>query len=296
MNETADLPTAPPPDPDTRTPKLKAPPGTCDTHCHVFGPAAKYGFAPVRRYTPPDCLLADYLRMARTIGVERTVLVNASGHGTDNRPTLDAIAEAGTNFRGVAIVDADVTEAELTRLHEGGMRGLRMNTLGSSGGVSIEHMETLAERTADLGWLVELHLRGGDELLGIIPRLRRLKCNFVIDHFGGTRGGQGAGHPAFRALLDLMRDSDLGWVKLASFYRLSDDGSQDWADMVALARALIEARPDRLIWGSNWPHPNHHKKMPNDGDLLDAMAEWTADEDIRRQILADNPARLFGFE
>ncbi len=297
MTDTAVTPPpCPPPDPDTKTPKLKAPPGACDTHCHVFGPAAKYGFAPVRRYTPPDCVLEDYLLMARTIGIERTVLVNASCHGTDNRPTLDAIAQAGDNFRGVAVVAEDVNEAELARLHDGGMRGLRLNTRSSSGGVGTEHLETLAARIKDMGWAVEVHVHGADQLAAMLPRLGKLRINYIIDHFGGTRAGQGVDCSAFQALLALLRDSDLAWVKLASFYRLSDNGSEDWADMAPLAHALIEARPDRLIWGSNWPHPSYHKTMPDEGDLLDAIGDWTSDEDIQRMILSHNPAQLFGFD
>lgn len=295
MNRTggaAELPTVQPPDPNTRAPKLKAPPGACDTHCHVFGPAAKFPFAAMRRYTPRDCLVEDYRRMAATIGFERAVLVQASAHGTDNRATLDAIARAGAGFRGVAIVDSGVTDHELERLHAGGMRGVRMNTIGGAG-VGIEHLDTLARRVHGLGWAVELHLKSADELVDLAPTLAALPVPYIIDHFGRVRGGQGVGNPGFQALLRLIRDDDKCWVKLASFYRLSDEGPPDYADMIPIARALIEARPNRLIWGSNWPHPNHQGRMPNDGDLFDKLADWAPDPETRRMILVDNPTALF---
>jgi predicted TIM-barrel fold metal-dependent hydrolase len=289
---TAQPPPARPPDPDTRTPALKAPSGACDTHCHVFGPAVRYPFAGVRRYTPPDCPIEDYLAMAGTVGLERAVLVQASAHGTDNRVTLDAIARTGGRFRGVAIVDSSVSDGELERLHRGGMRGARMNTMGG-GGVGIEHMDTLARRVSDLGWAIELHLRNADELVDLAPRLSALPGPCIIDHFGRVRGGQGVDNAGFQALLRLIRDDDKCWVKLASFYRLSDSGPPDYADMTPIARALIGARPDRLIWGSNWPHPSHQGEMPNDGDLFDKLAEWAPEAEIRRQILVDNPTALF---
>lgn len=227
--------------------------------------------------------------------MERAVIVQASIQGTDNSPTLDAIARAGGRFRGIGVVGPDVTERELRRLHDGGIRGVRMTTL-IRGGVGPEHMEALARRIAELGWLVEVHLGSAGELVALAPRLAALGVPYLIDHFGRVRGGEGLGDPGFQALLRLLRDDDKCWVKLASFYRLSDSGPPDYADMAPLAEALIATRPNRLVWGSNWPHPMHEGAMPNDGDLLDLVAEWAPDAAVRRMILADNPATLFGFD
>ncbi len=283
------------PNPDTKAPRRPTSAGACDTHAHVFGPAAKYPYPPERSYTPPDCPLDDYIRMRDVLGLTRTVIVQASIQGTDNAPTLDAIAEGGNGFRGVAVVAPDIGEAELRRLHDGGMRGVRMTTL-VRGGVGPEHMEALADRIRDLGWLIEVHLTEAGELIDLAPRLRALGVPCLIDHFGRVRGSEGPGHPGFRALLALLGETDDCWVKLASWYRLSDAGAPDYADMRPLAEALIETRPDRLVWGSNWPHPAHDGEMPNDGDLLDLLADWTPDDAVRHRILVDNPARLFGFD
>lgn len=289
------IPTCQGPDPDTRKPELIAPPGACDTHAHVFGPESKYPYPEERGYTPPDCPLEDYLRMMDTIGFERAVLVHPSVYGPDNTPTLDAIAEMGDRFRGIAVVRSDITDRELEDLHERGMRGVRMTTF-VKGGTGVEHIETLAHRIKDLGWLVELHLGNIDELVELAPRLRTLPIPYLIDHFGRIRGGQGVGNPGFQALLRLLNEDETCWVKLCSYYRLSDAGPPDYADMTPPAKALIEACPDRIVWGSNWPHVSFEGPMPNDGDLLDLLLEWAPEAATRRAILADNPARLFGFD
>jgi predicted TIM-barrel fold metal-dependent hydrolase len=277
MSETTASPIPPsiaPPEPNTRKPRLAAPPGACDTHCHIFGPVAKFPFAEKRRYTPDDRLVTEYRRMAGTLGFERAVLVQSSAHGTDNRAMLHAIAEGGENFRGIAIVDSGVSDRALEEMHEAGIRGVRMNTLGGGVGVGIEHLEPLAAKAAELGWSVSLHLGNIDEMAALAPRLKALSAPFIIDHFGRIRGGQGIGNAGFQALLRLIAEVDNCWVKLASFYRLSDAGPPAYADMTPIARALIEARPDRLVWGSNWPHPNYRGAMPNDGDLFDILKDW----------------------
>ena len=288
-------PLCPGPDPKTRAPRHPTPAGACDTHAHVFGPAARYPYPPERSYTPPDCPLDDYLAMRDVLGLTRAVIVQASIQGTDNAATLDAIKRGGDGFRGVAVVAPDIGEAELRGLHDGGMRGARMTTL-VRGGVGPEHVEALAGRIGDLGWLIEVHLTEASELIDLAPRFRALPVPCLIDHFGRVRGAEGPDHPGFEALLGLLRETDNCWVKLASWYRLSDSGPPGHADMRPLAEALIEARPDRLVWGSNWPHPAHDGDMPNDGDLLDQLADWVPDDTIRRRILVDNPARLFGFD
>ena len=281
------------PDPDTKAPRTPPPPLSCDTHAHVFGPAARYPFAEGRGYTPPDCPVETYARMLDTLGIERAVIVQGGAHGTDNRVTLDAIASMGERCRGVAVLEPTVIERELETLAAGGFRGLRLSTV-LKGGVGTEHLEVMAARARDLGWHVQLHLEAAEELVDLAPRLRRLAVPFVIDHLGRARGGGGTGQPGFQALLGLLKETDGCWVKIASWYRLSDRGSP-YADMRPLAEALIEARPDRILWGSNWPHPIFPGAMPNDGDLLDQFLQWAGDEATAKTILVDNPARLYGF-
>ena len=288
-------PTCKGPDPNPAPPKFKMPPGACDTHAHIFGPQSKYPYAADRGYTPPDALVPDYLRLLQVLGVERGVVVHASMQGADNLSTLDALAELGENFRGVAVVRPDVERAELRRLHDGGMRGARMTTF-VAGGTGVERIETLARRIADFGWLSELHLGNVDEITGIAPVLRRLPTPYLIDHLGRVRGDQGVGNEGFRTLLRLLEEDEKCWVKLCSFYRLSRSGPPDYADMAPMARALIAACPERLVWGSNWPHPDVGGRMPNDGSLIDVFDDWCADAAARNRILADNPGRLFGFD
>ena len=233
--------------------------------------------------------------MLAVLGIERGIIVHASMQGADNQPTLNALAQLGGNFRGIAVVRPDVSRNELRRLTEGGMRGARMTTF-VAGGTGLDHVERLVKRIADFGWLAELHLGNVDELVALSPLLNRLPTPYLIDHFGRVRGEQGIHSPGFQALLRLLGKDEKCWVKLCSFYRLSSSGPPGYADMAPLAKSLIAACPDRLVWGSNWPHPGVEGLMPNDGDLLDQLMAWAPEAATRRAILSDNPARLFGFD
>lgn len=284
-----------PPDPNTRTPAIKAPPGACDTHCHVYGRVDDYPPSPTRRYDAAFCPLEDHQKMLGALGVERAVLVQASCYGFDNSAMLDAVTAMAGRYRGIAVVKPDVAENELERLHAGGVRGVRMSTLPKSP-VGPEHMEILAERIRPFGWLIQLHLDKGDHLVEIADRLPALQVPVLLDHFGRTRGNEGTASAGFQTLLRLLGETENCWGKLCSFYRLSDAGPPGYGDMEAPTRALVEAHPDRLVWGTNWPHPNHKPAMPNDGDLFDILFGWIDDADTRQAVLADNPARLFGFE
>ncbi len=260
----------------------------------MFGPASKFPYAAGRGYTPPDCPVESYIRMLDTLGIERAVIVHGSAHGSDNRVTLDGIAAMGERCRGVAVIEPDTSDAALEALSRGGIRGVRLSTM-LKGGIGTEHLETLADRVGDLGWHIVLHVDKVAEFAELEPRLRRLKVDFLIDHLGRVRGGEGIGQPGFQALLRLLTDTDRCWVKLSSWYRLSDRGPP-YDDMRPIAEALIAARPDRVLWGSNWPHPILWQGvMPNDGDLLDQFMAWAGDAATRTQILVDNPARLYGF-
>ena len=279
------------PDPEPRAPRFDVPVGACDCHAHVLGPPEIYPYVADRSYTPPPASLEAYKLLHRVLGIDRAVIVQPSVHGTDNQVTLDAIAGYGPNARGVAVVDASVGERELIRLNDGGIRGLRLNVL-FGGGVGIDALEPLAERIADMGWHIQLLLDARD-LVELAPRLRRLPVPAVVDHMGHMKISSGIDHPGFQTLVDLVRDG-ICWVKLSGNYRISAEGPP-YSDAIPFARALIEAGPERMVWGTDWPHPALNEFMPNDGDLLDALDDYAPDPDLKRAILVDNPARLYGF-
>ena len=285
----------PGPDHDIRTPKAAPPPGACDTQAHVFGPAARFPYAEGRGYTPPDCPIESYLRLLDTLGLDRGVIVHGSAHGSDNRATLHGIATAPDRLRGVAVVEPTIADGELEAMARGGIRGIRLSTM-LKGAFGTELLETMADRIKGLGWHIVIHLNEVAEIVELEPRLRRLPVDVVIDHLGRVRGADGTGHPGFQALLSLLRDTGNVWAKLSSWYRLSDLGPP-YDDMTPLATALIEARADRIVWGSNWPHPIlWDAPMPNDGDLFDQFMSWAGDDTAREQILVRNPAVLYGFD
>jgi 2-pyrone-4,6-dicarboxylate lactonase len=278
------------PDPNPITPCYVAPPGACDAHCHIFGPEARFPYSPTRRYTPPDAPKEMLASLHRQLGLSRAVLVQASCHGTDNRAMLDAIASSHGAWRGVAMVDATVTDAELETLHAGGVRGVRFNFVQHLGGApdlaTVDHM---LRRVGSLGWHVVLHLDAQD-IATYRTFLDRLRVPFVIDHMGRVKAALGLDQQPFRLLLDLMK-SELAWVKVSGPERISTAG-KPFHDAVPFARALVEAAPDRTLWGSDFPHPNV-KVMPNDGELLDLFAKVTDDDGLRHRVLVDNPTRLY---
>jgi predicted TIM-barrel fold metal-dependent hydrolase len=285
-----------PPPQAARKPRHTLPAGTTDCHCHVFEDPSRYPLAPGRSYTPPLCTVDDYVAMCHTLGIERTVQVNASVYGFDNSVTLDLIAKLGQDkARGVAGVSPDATDAELARLHEGGMRGARLSTLVKGYG-GTDAIEAIAAKIKPFGWHLQLHVGQSAELAALEPRLMNLGVPLVFDHLGSTRGGEGVGAPGFQAMLRVLKGREDAWVKISSWYRRSDGGMPDYADMKPLAQALVAARPDRCVWGSNWPHPGCDVAMPNDGDLIDLFCEWVPDPAVRRGVLVTNPARLYGFE
>lgn len=287
-------PKSPLPDLNTRTPAIGVPEGACDTHAHIFGPMDRYPPKETRRYDPPDCNIDRYRTMLSALGIDRAVMVQSSAYGTDNRALLDGIASAGDNFRGIALVTPDIDAAELRRLHAGGIRGIRASTLPNAP-TGTEHMALLAKKITDLGWAFLVHLQHISELPRLTPILPELPVPCVIDNCGRIRGDDGVDDENFQALLRMFDRNKNCWVKLCSFYRLSDAGPPDYEDMASYVRAFVETCPDRLIWGTNWPHPHSPVAIPNDGDLFDVLFRWIGDDAVRRKILVDNPAKLFGF-
>jgi predicted TIM-barrel fold metal-dependent hydrolase len=291
------IPGCPPPL-DPTPPKIPLPPKACDTHAHVFGPAAQFAYADDRSYTPPDAPLAKYLAMLDTLGFTRGVLVQGSAHGRDNAAMLDAVAREPERLRGVAVADAATPEKELRRWHTLGVRGLRFNhffrggQLHYRGGVPLDDARALAPVMRELGWHLQLWIDVKD-LDGTIPILQILGLTVVIDHMGRTEASAGASAPGFQRLLRLVADGGC-WVKLSGAHRISRK-APDYPDARPFLEALVRANPDRLVWGGDWPHPRMDEAMPDAGHLLDLFQEWTPDAETRRRILVDNPARLYGF-
>jgi 2-pyrone-4,6-dicarboxylate lactonase len=284
--------TIPPPHPHPAKPKYVLPAGACDAHCHVFGPAAKFPYAPDRAYTPPDAPVEQLRRLHAHLGISRAVIVHASCHGTDMRVTLDAIASSNGNYRGVAMVGADVTDSELERLHAGGIRGVRFNFVSHLGGApDLALFDSMLGRVGDLGWHIVLHL-DAEDIITYADRIKRIRVPFVIDHMGRVKAERGLEQKPFRMLLDLMRN-ELAWVKVSGAERVSS-GGKPFRDALPFAAALIEAAPDRVLWGTDWPHPNV-AEMPDDGELVDLFFDFTKDAACQHKLLVDNPARLYGF-
>jgi predicted TIM-barrel fold metal-dependent hydrolase len=282
----------PGPDRNTRRPAFAMPRGACDCHVHVFGPAAIYPFSPARSYTPEDCTLDDLQTMHAAIGIDRVVIVHGGAHGTDNTVTLAALDRKPDTLRGVAVIPSGLPRTTIEDMHRRGMRGCRMSTV-VSGGASFAHLRQLSEETLDLGWHLVLHFNRSSELVDVEQMLKEVRSPFVLDHLARITGDEGVDSPAFATLMRLL-DTDRCWVKLASLYRLS---SQPYPhrDMLPMIERVVAERPDRILWGSNWPHPICTVPMPNDGDLVDLIPLWFPDERTQRLVLVDNPAKLYGF-
>jgi 2-pyrone-4,6-dicarboxylate lactonase len=277
------------PQANTRRPKLAAPPGACDTHLHVYGPPHIYPLAPERNYDPdPHSTLDDYLKVHRVLGLERAVIVTGSANGTRNQVTMDALAIMNGSFKALALLDPFITDAELVRLKECGFTGFRIKNDGK-GGLSFDDSRKMAERVRDLGWHVEFMSQSLAETVDAVPLLKRLMLPYVFaqpnDH----------SHVKFKELLRVLREEEYAWINLYSFYQRSQEGPPHYSDMLPIVGALVQARADRVIWGSNWPHAGISVPTPNDADLLDFLLAAVPEEKDRRLILADNPGRLYGW-
>ncbi|MDW8313751.1 MAG: amidohydrolase family protein [Rhodovarius sp.] len=274
-----------------RRPAFRPPPGACDAHVHIWGPYARFPLSPRAPYRPPERTAADLAALHERLGIDRAVIVQTTVYGADNRAMLEAIAGSGGRWRGVALVDENTTEADLRALHEGGVRGVRFGFLRHLGGVpDLSLLRRTAERIGPMGWHLVLHM-DAPALLAFEDLLWSLPCPAVIDHMGRVPAEQGLDQPAFRLLLRLVKEGGF-WVKISGADRISAAGPP-FRDAIPFARALIEAAPERVIWGSDWPHPNV-RWHPDEADLLDLLPAC-ADAATLRRVLVDNPARLYGF-
>jgi predicted TIM-barrel fold metal-dependent hydrolase len=282
-----------PPDPNTRKPKFKPPALACDAHCHIFGPAAKFPYAADAPYWPPDAPFEDLQKLHKTLGIERAVIVHASCHGADMRVTLDGIARAQGQYRGTAIIDETYGEREFQKMHDGGIRGVRFNFVRHLGGrPDMAFFQRTVERVKAMGWHLILHLDAVD-LVEFSDLFKKIPVPMVIDHMGRVKAGDGLDQQPFKVLLEWMKN-DKFWVKICGAERVSSMGPP-FTDALPFAQQLIAAAPERILWGTDWPHPNVGKHMPNDGDLVDLFAQMAPEPALQQKILVDNPARLYGF-
>ena len=280
-------------------PDFKSPPGGCDAHFHVFGPAGRYPFNQADlRYAPPLAPIEDFLAIAKKLGTERFVFVQPSAYGRDNRCMLDAMRELGTNCRGIVDIDENAPDAELERLHALGVRGVRINVPpvkpreAGFAAKLLPRIERLTGRCAEIGWQLDF-LTPGWLTSELMPTLGKLSVDFTIAHFGMFFAKDGVKQPGFQALLGLLRSGERHcWVKLTGVYRVSV--AKGFADAAPMASALIEAAPDRLIWGSDYPHLSFAGKVGSI-ELWNLLGKWAPDPATRRRILVDNPQALFKF-
>ncbi|HUG08182.1 MAG TPA: amidohydrolase family protein [Acidimicrobiia bacterium] len=289
------VPTIPAPKRDSHRPtRLTPPANACDAHCHIFGPAHRFPFAPNRTYTPPDSGLEELEELQRRLGLGRAVFVQATCHGTDNRAMLDALERGEGRYAGVAMIDDTHTNEDLEAMHRLGVRGIRFNFVAHLGGApDLSRFRRLVDRIAPLGWHVELHFDAKDlsrhtELLAGLP------VPFIIDHMARVQAADGIDQEPFRHLLDLIETNPRSWVKISGAERITADGKPPYDDVVPFAQAVVEVAPDRVLWGTDWPHPNVGH-MPDDGDLVDILADFVPDVTTRNRILVDNPTVLYDF-
>ncbi|MGH8623070.1 MAG: amidohydrolase family protein [Burkholderiales bacterium] len=274
----------------TGRPRTKAPANAADCHIHIYDPRLPQlaSRSPVANAAVPD-----YRLLQKRIGTTRVVVVQPRNHATNNQVTLDAVAQLGPDARGIAVLHPTITDAELKTLDAGGIRGIRFS-LGdpATAVVTLDMVEPLAKRVAALGWHVQLHMPG-DLIAENADLLRRLPSTIVIDHMGRLPPAIGLAHPAHKLVLGLI-EKGRTWVKLAGAYLNTQVGPPGYADATKIAQALVKAAPERLVWGSDWPHPSE-KEKPDDALLFDLLAEWAVDEKTRSRILVTNPEALYGF-
>jgi predicted TIM-barrel fold metal-dependent hydrolase len=273
-----------------RKPRFALPPGATDAHCHVFGPAQKFPYAPNRRYTPEDAPKEMLAALHAHLGIERAVIVQASCHGKDNAAMLDCIASDPQRYRGVAIVDDTFTDADYDTLHAGGVRGVRFNFVKHLGGAPDSAVfNRVMDRIKGRGWHVVLHLDAPD-IVPLTPMMRGLPLPFVIDHMGRMPARDGVDQPPLRALLELAKLPNC-WIKVCGAERIS---LPPYAGAVPIAHALVEAAPERVLWGTDFPHPNATHET-DEADLVDLVPQFAPQALAQRRLLVDNPARLYGF-
>lgn len=286
--------------PNPSKPRLSLPPGSVDAHCHVFGPGDEFPYAPERKYTPCDASKAQLFALRDHLGLARNVIVQATCHGADNRALVDALQAAGGAARGVATVRRDISDAQLQALHDAGVRGVRFNFVKRLVDFTPQdELMEIAQRIAPLGWHVVIYFEAAD-----LPELwdffTRLPTTVVVDHMGRPDVSQSVDGPEFGLFLRFMQEHGNVWSKVSCPERLSISGppalngeAAPYRDVVPFARRVVERFPDRVLWGTDWPHPNLKHHMPDDGLLVDFIAHIAPTPELQRKLLVDNPMRLY---
>jgi predicted TIM-barrel fold metal-dependent hydrolase len=276
--------------PDPAAPRFAVPPFACDAHCHVFGPAARFPYSAVRRYTPEDKPKEVLAQLHARLGLGRAVIVQASCHGTDNRAMVDALRHDPARYRGVAMIDDETPEAELRDMQDAGVRGIRFNFIKALGGApDMAILHRAADRVRGMGWHMVMQLQG-DGVTEMEPVIRALRMPVVIDHMGRVDPSLGTEGPAFQRLLALAREEWI-WIKLSGIERMT---TSPFTAALPFARALREATPDRVLWGTDFPHPNLTTPV-DEMELLNLLPSFAPTPEDRHRLLVDNPARLYGF-
>lgn len=273
-------------------PEYQVPTGAIDAHCHVFGPADKFPYHPKRKYTPCDASKEQLFELRDYLGFERNVIVQASCHGTDNAALLDALQTAGDLARGVAVVDPQISDDELASMHQAGVRAVRFNFVKRLvDATPKEVFLQLAAKVKKLGWHIVVYFEAPD-LEALIPFLKQLNTTIVVDHMGRPDVSKGTDHEDFQRFLNLLAENDNIWTKVSCPERLTQQ-APDYRDVVPFARTLVERFPDRVLWGTDWPHPNMKSHMPDDGKLVDVIPQIATTAELQQALLIDNPTRLY---
>ncbi|MBI4366971.1 MAG: amidohydrolase family protein [Deltaproteobacteria bacterium] len=274
-------------------PALKLPPGACDAHVHVFGPGRRFPYLAGRKATPSDAPKEMLFALHEFLGIDHCVIVHTASHGTDNAATADALAAKGGAYRGVALVQTTISDADLKALDAAGFCGARFHYIQHLAKTApIDEVIDFGKRLVDIGWHLQIHMQA-DLIVALTPAIRRSPVPVVIDHMGRVDASLGLDQPAFNALLRLMDDKNI-WVKVSGCDRATRQGPP-YADAVPFARKLVAEFGDRTVWGTDWPHPNHAGPIPDDGTLVDIIAEFAPSEAQRQALLVDNPRRFYRF-
>ena len=279
--------------PNPSRPRFVLPAGTVDAHCHVFGPGNAFPFAPERKYTPCDAGKDQLFKLRDHLGVSRNVIVQATCHGADNSAMVDALRSSSGRARGVATIRPDITDAQLRELHEAGVRGVRFNYVPRLVDPQPdEYYHRIVEKISPLGWHIVIYFEASD-LARRWSFFTSLQTIVVVDHMGRPDVSQPVDGEEFELFTRLVREHDNFWVKVTCPERLSLSGPPAYADVVPFARRVVEEFPDRVLWGTDWPHPNLKDHMPDDGTLVDYIPRIATTPDLQRRLLVDNPTRLY---
>ena len=278
--------------PNPKKPDESLPVNACDSHCHVFGPAARFPFADSSTYQPVDATKETLFQRHQHLGITRAVIVQASCHGTDNSAMIDALEAGGEHYRGIAVVDESIEEAQLLAMHKVGVRGVRFNFVKRlGGGKPLSTYRTILSKIKPLDWHIIVYF-DSEDLSELAPFLNEIEVPVVIDHLGRVPVEQGTDSNAFQLLHQLLSEDEKYWVKISCPERLSQTGPP-YDDINPIATRILDSVPDRVLWGTDWPHPNMKSHMPDDGQLVDRILRLCPDQTLRSKVLVDNPDRLY---